>query len=158
VAEFRICLQEALKQGGGSLMEWVGEPQLRAQLRGQQGWPVPDGIGHWQLKRREGAFFLEWDRGGEPLAVLTGKLAKYTRLHRTGGYRALVPGLGLRPRLVIVIGTPARARHLVHWLREHGEPAGGITVLVGLAAQVLAEPLGTVWWRSDTVAFGQRVA
>jgi hypothetical protein len=147
IAEFRVRLQEDLGSQRGQLVEWLGEPALRALLRGQRGWPVPDAVVYWRLAGREGSFFLEWDRGSESLAILTMKLTKYRDYWRALGHRRLLPGLGLKPRLAIVVASDERRERLEQWLRRH--PNLGATVVIGTNDDVLDDPLGSVWWRAD---------
>ncbi len=152
VADFRIALEYALRPHGGRLVEWLGEPQLRGLIR-KRNMPVPDALVHWKLRTREGAFFLEHDRGTETLATLTAKLEKYAGFWKARSHRLLLPGLGLRPRLIILVGS-ARSRRLVTFLEQH--PVG-TTVLVGVYGHVLDQPLGRIWWRSDLRDFGSLV-
>jgi hypothetical protein len=142
-------MDEALQRRGGRVLEWVGEPQLRSLIRGKTR-PVPDALVHWRRRRREGTFFLEWDRGTEVLATLTAKLGRYAAYARSRGHRQLLPGLGLRPRLVIV-ASPTRAHRLVTFIRQH--PIG-LTVLVGVPQDALHDPLQLSWSRSDLDSLG----
>jgi hypothetical protein len=155
IADFRVCLQEELERKKGELVEWLGESTLRALLLGQRGWPVPDALVHWRLPDREGTFLLEWDRGTESLAILTAKLTRYLNYWRARGHRELLPGLGLRPRLAIVVASGERRDRLIRWLSTRAGLRGGATVLVGLAGEVNREPLGRSWWRSDTGPRGE---
>lgn len=147
VGEFRVELELSLSRQGGELVEWVGEGTLRGILAGRKGWPIPDALVHWRHRRREGVLLLEWDRGSESLPLLTRRLERYAAYGRARGHRELLPGLGLKPRLVVVVSSGDRARRLVEWLgSRQGLP---YTVAVGLAAEVTQQPLATVWWRSD---------
>ena len=150
VAEFRVRLQHALQARGGALAEWLGESSLRSLLVGRRGLPVSDALVHWRLPGREGTFLLEWDRGSESLAILVAKLERYAGYWRSRGHRELVPGLGLRPRLAVVVMTGERRDRLVRWLLERPAQRPSSTILVGLAERVLCAPLGRSWWRSDT--------
>jgi hypothetical protein len=143
-----VRLQLALERQRGRLIEWIGEEGLRALVR-QQGWPVADGLVHWQLSGREGTFLLEWDRGSESLPVLTAKLRRYVDYWRSRGHRQLLPGLRLRPRLLIVVATLQRADRLIDWLHSQTRHETGGTVMVGIAARVLDDPLAECWRRSD---------
>jgi hypothetical protein len=154
IAEFRVRVQLALEGAGGSLVEWQGEPLLRSLFIRRAGWPLPDALVHWRLERREGAFLLEWDRGSESLAVLTAKLARYDNYWRARGHRELLPGLGLRPRLAIVVPSADRATRLVAWLSHARAHAVSSTVFITVRADVLTRPLGDCWWRSDKKAPG----
>jgi hypothetical protein len=158
VAEFRIRLQSALELRGGELVEWIGEPALRSVLVGRSGWPIPDALVHWRLSGIEGAFLLEWDRGSETLATVVLKLRRYANYWRQRGHKELVPGLGLRTRLAIVLGSSERRDRLVRWLLEHRTAALDTTILVGQAEQIQADPLGPTWWRSDAGNAGRLTA
>jgi hypothetical protein len=147
IAELRVRLEEQLRVAGGTLVEWLGDSALRALLRGERGWPVPDAVVHWQLRGREGVFLLEWDRGTESLAVLVAKLRKYGSYARSRGHRQLLPGLGLRPRLAIVVGDQRHAR-LLRYLRE-SRFLPNLTIAVGAVSEVTRDPFGRSWWRSD---------
>jgi len=93
IAEFRVRLQEELEGHGGRLLEWIGEPAIRALVLGRRGWPVPDAFVHWQLRDREGTFLLEWDRETESLAIVVQKLQRYAAFWRAHGHRQFLPGL-----------------------------------------------------------------
>ena len=150
IADFRVALQGALERRHGELTEWLGEPALRGLLRGRTGWPVPDAVVHWRLAAREGTFMLEWDRGSESLAVVAAKLPRYAAYWRTRGYRELLPGLGLRPRLAIVLDSKERKERMTRWIPEKQRQLGLATILVADDASATKTPLGPVWWRSDT--------
>ena len=146
VAEFRVRLEEELRDARGELVEWTGEPALRALSHARRSWPVPDALVHWRLRGHEGTFLLEWDRGTETLALLTAKLGKYETYHRDRGYRRWLPGLGLRPRLAVVTTAP-RALRLVRAVQHRR--LGSLTVAIAPAAAALGNPLSPTWWRSD---------
>lgn len=155
VAEFRVRLQEDLATSGGELVEWVGEAALRSLFFQRKDWPVPDALVHWRIQGREGTFMLEWDRGTETLAVLTAKLSRYLTFWRMRGHRETLPGLGLRPRLVIVVASAERVSRLRDWLVSVSGKGPMGTVLLGFSKEVLAVPLGQTWWRSDTGKTGR---
>lgn len=154
IADFRVELQEKVEATGGELVEWQGEPLLRNVYLARRGWPIPDALVHWRLSNREGVFLLEWDRGSESLAVLTAKLVRYQFYFRALGHQEALPGLGLRPRLAIVVKTPDRATRVTRWLQQHVAAPVGSTVFVAIARDVIVDPLGEIWWRSDTGATG----
>lgn len=154
VAEFRIQLQDRLEAEGGALVEWIGEPALRSVLVGRGGWPIPDALVHWQLPGREGAFLLEWDRSSETLATVVLKLRRYANYWRQRGHKELVPGLGLRTRLAMVLVSRERRDRLIRWLLEHPSAALNSTILIGHAESIQANPLGPTWWRSDIGRLG----
>ena len=144
VADFRVALEDGLHRRGGRLVEWIGEPQLRSLIR-QRDFPVPDGLVYWRMRDREGALLLEDDRGTEPLSALTTKLERYEAWFGKRGHRGLLPGLGLRPRLAIVL-PEKRAVRLIHVLHDRKI---SLTVFVGSRDSVLLQPLARIWWRSD---------
>jgi hypothetical protein len=156
VADFRVCLQEDLEASGGELVEWLGEPALQAVMP-QRSWLVPDAFVHWRLPDREGAFMLEWDRGTESMPVLTKKILRYTDFWRTGSYRQAIPGLGLKPRLAVVLTSVARARRLISWLSELQTTTALPTTFIGMTADAAKRPLGESWWRSGTKALARIV-
>jgi hypothetical protein len=96
---------------------------------------------------------VEWDRGTETLGVIAAKLARYGMFWQSRGHRSLVPGLGLRPRLLIVVSSSERAARLTRWLEERRHELRS-TTLIGSAKVALEDPLGASWWRSDTRASG----
>ena len=154
IAEFRVRLQLELEKNGGGLVEWIGESSLRGLLFGRRDWPIPDALVHWRLTNREGAFLLEWDRGTETLAVLTAKLRRYVYLWQVKGHREMVPGLGLRPRLVISLASEERRARIERWIQGSGKQHSQASILLGVAAEAFENPLANVWWRSDTRRIG----
>lgn len=152
VAEFRISLEVALRMAHGSL-DWTGEPELRQARRSER--PVSDGIAHWLLDGRQGVLAVEVDLGTESFVTLVRKLDAYAVWWRTRRYRATVPGIATKPRLVIVT-TTSRARRLVTHISSRRRVPGG-TVAVAPMDIALAMPLKAVWWRSDSCAVGSLV-
>lgn len=128
VAHVRSRWELSPRSHGGRIVEWLGESQLRAFIRGRDA-PVPDALVHWS--NRDGAFFLDLDRGTETLATLTAKLHKYAGFWRSRSHRQLPPGLSLRPRLVILLGR-ARAHRLVNHFSRHSLSS---TALVGASSR-----------------------
>ena len=142
-----IAAAQPLRKSGGELVEWLGEAALRSLFPGRRDWPIPDALVHWRLRNREGTFLLEWDRGTETVAVLTAKLARYFIFWERRGYREMLPGLGLRPRLAIVLASVERAARLQGWLGSQSHKWSG-TIFLGVRQRVLNEPLGRTWWRN----------
>jgi hypothetical protein len=156
VAEFRVRLEESFRSRNGALLEWIGEPTLRALGRARRNWPVPDALVHWTLEEREGSFLLEADRDTESLAILSAKLDRYSAYQRDRGYRQWLPGLGLRPRVAVVTTRP-RAARLVRVLQRRRRPKS-FTVAIAPAEAALRDPLAPGWWRSDLSGFGSLFA
>jgi hypothetical protein len=155
LAEIRVRLENTLQQRGGHLLEWRGDDALRALLHGTRGAPFPDALVHWQLDKSEGTFLLELDRGSESLAVLTAKVARYRSFFALRMHQGLLPGLGLRPRLAIVVASPERQRRLIRWCASRREER--ITIALAVLHDLLRDPLGAVWWRSDVGLPGRLV-
>jgi hypothetical protein len=149
IAEFRVRLEEALTAADGALVEWQGERFLRRVLMSRSNVPIPDAVVHWRLQHREGVFMLEWDRGTEPLSVLTAKLSRYRAYAQSRGHRDLLPGLGLRPRLAIVVHSLERKTRLIDWITGHERRFTAYTLLIGASDELLAAPLDDGWWRTD---------
>jgi hypothetical protein len=59
----------------------------------------PDGYGRWREHDTRVEFFLEYDRGSEPVGRVAGKLP---------GYLALAQATGIRTPLLLWLPTPAR--------------------------------------------------
>jgi hypothetical protein len=115
---------------------------------------VPDAAIHWRLHGREGTFLLEWDRGSESLGILASKLRRYVTYWRARGHKELLPGLGLRPRLAVVLTSRTRADRLVRWLGDHTASLRYATILIAPADVIQVSPLARVWWRNDTSTTG----
>jgi hypothetical protein len=156
LAEIRVRLEESLAHHGGSLVEWLGDDTLRGLLRTSRG-PIPDALVHWRLRHGEGVFLLELDRGTESLAVLTAKLERYRAMFAKRTHRELLPGLGLRPRLAIVVSSAERATRLVRWFGVRYAGAATFTFAVAVFRDVIHAPLSHMWWRSDLDGAGSIV-
>ena len=74
---------------------------------------------------------------------------RYASYWRSRGHRSLLPGLGLRPRLALVLRSEIRAERLVRWIQQRRAEPRAATVLIGVAEVILADLLGQAWWRSD---------
>lgn len=85
---------QARRDPGAALLDWMTETECTA-------WAVdlvrPDAYGVWSETARSVEFFLEYDRGTEPLQRLAGKLTGYERLEAERGACAWVL-LALAPR------------------------------------------------------------
>jgi hypothetical protein len=78
----------------------------------------PDGFGVWAENGRQVAFFLEYDTGTEPLAVLTDKLS---------GYHALFHAVGRAWPVLFWLHSTARERHLRFRLNDLPTMAPAVT-------------------------------
>ena len=90
----------------------------------------PDGYGEWVQHGRRVGFFLELDRGTEPLPRLVDKLTGYAHLTE----------LGTGHPVLILLPTTTRETHLHEYLRAHprtGAPA---------AAGSTVRPPRHRWW------------
>jgi hypothetical protein len=101
----------------------------------------PDGHGVWRDGGREVGFFLEFDTGGESLAVVAAKLAPYRRLRIDGG-----------PAWPVLFWLPTAAREANLHKRLAGMAPLGVTVATASrehAAQTASAgptgPAGPAW-------------
>lgn len=119
----------ARDRAGVALARWWSERQATAAAGNLV---RPDGAGTWTTSGRQVPFFVEVDRGTEPLPRLTGKLHNgYTRL---SGTRLAWPVLFWLP-------NPPREDHLHQLLAQQG--TAGVTVAT--ATPVHGHPAGPVW-------------
>jgi hypothetical protein len=93
----------------------------------------PDGHGVWAEPDRETGFFLELDRGTEPLGRLADKLSSYRRLRAEGG-----------PPYVVLFALPSRAReqNLHRRLADRPEPS---LVIATTSPEAGSDPADPVW-------------
>lgn len=105
-------------------------PHATVDLKARPASIHPDGHGIWTTKNRTAPFFLEYDRGLEPLTVLLRKLIGYTQLAADGG-----------PRWPVLFWLPAsaRERHLHQVLAGERLPVPVATATHG------HHPAGAVW-------------
>ncbi len=111
-------------------------------LRAYQPRVRPDGYGVWTEGERTVPFFLEYDSGGEQLAVLTGKLTGYRDLFRT---------LGRAWPVLFWLHSTARERHLRRRLDELPTMALVATGARDDASARRLCPAGPVWAIAGTV-------
>ncbi len=114
---------------GAELVRWWSEQHTTASYAGFAG-IQPDGHGIWRLAERTVGFWLEHDRGTEPLRTVLDKLPAYARLADSGG-----------PRYPVLLHVPSRAReeHLLDAL-AHLRPS------MPVATAVHADhPAGLAW-------------
>ena len=97
VNSFFCALARAARgQPDAALEEWWSEQRCAARW----GWLVhPDGYGRWREQQSRVDFFLEYDRGSEPLGRLAAKLP---------GYHALAQASEIATPLLLWLPTPAR--------------------------------------------------
>jgi hypothetical protein len=150
VADFYIALKEDLERHGGSILTWLGERQAahRFYHQGRRRMIAPDAYCLWSLRRREGSFFLEWERGQQSLNVIGDKLDNYDAYYARRAYLEHLGEVGLTPRLAFVVPDNRRQRHLLGRLARQtnrGRWPFLPTVLVGVRAGVLADPFGPTW-------------
>jgi hypothetical protein len=93
----------------------------------------PDGHGVWTDQDRETGFFLELDRGTEPLGRLADKLSSYRRLRAEGG-----------PPYAVLFALPTRTReqNLHRRLADRPEPS---LVVATTSPEAGSDPAGLVW-------------
>lgn len=93
----------------------------------------PDGHGVWAAGEGEVGFFLELDRGTEPLGRLADKLSSYRRLRAEGG-----------PPYVVLFVLPNRAReqNLHRRLADRPEPS---LVVATTSPEAGSDPAEPVW-------------
>jgi len=101
---FVSCLARSSAKGP-KLVSWQGafEAATRFECGGVRRWLRPDGAGEVEHDEASHAFFLEWDRGTERIAVLLEKLDRYAAYYRTRGVHG-----GPVPVLLFVTTTPQR--------------------------------------------------
>jgi hypothetical protein len=94
---FAALVRAARQQQGEAALEvWWSEQRCAAQWGGLV---HPDGYGRWREHHARVDFFLEYDRGSEPVGRLAGKLA---------GYAELAHASGIATPLLVWLPTPSR--------------------------------------------------
>jgi hypothetical protein len=113
-----------------SLLRWWSE-RGSANRFGQR--VHPDGHGVWAEEGRQVGFFLELDRGTEPIGTLAGKLNSYRRLRAEGG-----------PAYPVLFALPNRTReqNLHRRVAERPEPS---LVVATTSPESGDHPAGPVW-------------
>jgi Replication-relaxation len=137
------------RPGRAALVAWWSERRCNARW-GQI--VRPDGYGHWREGGREVDFFLEYDRGTEPLDRLAAKLYAYHEL--ADGSKIATPVLFWLP-------SSAREATVRQALAAHGR-WHRVRFLVATASPTLALspaeaawlPLGETWPRRRLVELG----
>jgi hypothetical protein len=118
VNDVRVAITCAARQDGLTLETWLDETTFRAQpeyvtVTDQRGKthqkPVfPDGYCCLQTPHGTARFFLEVDRGTEPLAKFSPQIAIYEAYVASGQYHARFQAKSLR---ILVVTTTARRLH-----------------------------------------------
>ncbi len=113
-----------------ALLRWWSE-RTTANMFGQR--IHPDGHGVWTDGTCQVGYFLELDRGNEPIGKLADKLSSHRRLRAEGG-----------PSYPILFALPNRTReqNLHRRLAERPEPS---LVVATTAPESGADPAGAVW-------------
>jgi hypothetical protein len=113
-----------------SLLRWWSE-RATAGAFGQR--IHPDGHGVWADLDREIGFFLELDRGTEPLGRLADKLGSYRRLRAEGG-----------PPYAVLFALPSRTREQNLHRRLADRPAPSVVVAT-TSPEAGCDPAAPVW-------------
>ncbi|WP_426502843.1 replication-relaxation family protein [Dactylosporangium sp. McL0621] len=115
---------------GTALLRWWSERSTTAAFGRRI---KPDGHGVWAAAGQETGFFLELDRGTEPISRLVDKLASYRKLRAEGG-----------PLYPVLYALPSRVReqHLHRRLADRPEPT---LVIATTSPESGPGPAGPVW-------------
>lgn len=134
---FIDLLIHARQHADSRLARWWASRRIAAAINHNV---RPDGHGVWTEtvdgQQRQVAFFLEYDTGSCTHAVLTRKLAAYSRLAAAGG-----------PRWPVLFWLPGAARE-THFHRRLNGAARGLIVATAARADAAAAghgPAGPVW-------------
>jgi hypothetical protein len=127
---FARLLAHSRRHQESSLLRWWSE-RTTASAFGQR--IHPDGHGVWTDGNREIGFFLELDRGTEPLGRLADKLSSCRRLRTEGG-----------PHYPVLFALPNRTReqNLHRRLADQPEPS---LVVATTSPESGDDPAGPVW-------------
>jgi len=155
IVDFYVALTFSLRQRDGSMLAWLTERQAHCDLEAlSRSKPfTPDAFCLWQVDDKEGAFFLEWDRGTESMTRLADKLNRYEVYYRGSVYRDHLGVTGLRPRVLFILPGERRLRKFVSWLSRRlsaGKWPSLPTILGATAEAALKAPLGKSWYRPGT--------
>lgn len=101
---------DARRSPGAELEDWMTEPEC---TRWSEGIVRPDAWGRWREGGHAVEFFVEWDRGTEPLRRLVAKLA---------GYEALEADRGAVAWVLFVLHSARRERNVREALAEATVP------------------------------------
>jgi hypothetical protein len=131
VNDFFTCLlAHSRHRPEAALTRWWSERTTAAAF-GQR--VKPDGHGIWVDGGRETGFFLELDRGTEPISRLVDKLLPHRRLRAEGG-----------PQYPILFVLPSmlREQNLHRKLADRPEPT---LVIATTSSDIGSEPAGPAW-------------
>ncbi|MFB9319793.1 replication-relaxation family protein [Cryptosporangium minutisporangium] len=127
---FTALLVHVRHQPATDLTRWWSERSTTTYF----GYEVrPDAHGVWTDGNQQTGFFLELDRGTEPISRLTDKLRSYRRLHAEGG-----------PQYPILFALPSRAREQNLHRRLTARLDPGLTVAT-TSPESGPDPAGPVW-------------
>ena len=127
---FVSLLGHARQHPGTAVTRWWSERTIAAVLGHRV---KPDGHGVWADGSRETGFYLEQDRGTEPIGRLMDKLAGYRRLRGDGG-----PPYPI----LFVLPSPIREHNLHRRLAEQPEP---LLTIATTSPEFGPDPAGPVW-------------
>jgi hypothetical protein len=127
---FVALLVRARHQSGAALTRWWSERTTAAAFGHRI---KPDGHGVWTDGDQETGFFLELDRGTEPIGRLVDKLASHRKLRAEGG-----------PQYPILFVLPSRLReqHLHRRLADRPEPT---LIVATTSPESGGDPADSVW-------------
>ncbi|SCL25753.1 Replication-relaxation [Micromonospora rhizosphaerae] len=127
---FVSLLVRARHQPGAALTRWWSERTTAAAFGNRI---KPDGHGVWTDGHQETGFFLELDRGTEPIGRLVDKLASHRKLRAEGG-----------PQYPILFALPSRLReqNLHRKLADRPEPS---LIVATTSPEFGPDPAGPVW-------------
>ncbi|KAB1920165.1 hypothetical protein F8280_23980 [Micromonospora noduli] len=127
---FVALLVHARHHPGAALTRWWSERTTAAAFGHRI---KPDGHGVWTDGDRETGFFLELDRGSEPIGRLVDKLASHRKLHAEGG-----------PQYPLLFVLPSRLREQNLHRRLADRPEPTLTVAT-TSPESGSDPAGPVW-------------
>ncbi|EXG82006.1 replication-relaxation family protein [Cryptosporangium arvum] len=132
-AFFTALLADGRRRSEGGLLRWWSERQTAARFGRRIN---PDGHGVWSDGTQQTGFFLELDRGTEPLGRLVDKLASHRRLRAEAG-----------PRYPLLFVLPSRAReqNLHRRLADRPEPTLVIASTCAESGYHVVGPFGPIW-------------
>lgn len=125
IAEFAVSLTEGAREMGGDVY-WVGESRLTLKVSNED-YFEPDGAGVLHLPGKSPvAFFLEWDRGTEPLAQFAGKMSRYRKYHLNrnwaGAMNRMFPSFKITkwpPMVVVTTGGVNRMVGIIRYITRY---------------------------------------